>query len=96
MLIFRKKTDTKEILTRNYLIAQFDFHSSVSLYRTIVLLIIFSQYLGDVPVPFPMFKNGKMMCGRVYIFKLIPVGCLVYHFSSSVDNERLYWEKNVS
>ncbi|KAF2354585.1 Xanthine/uracil/vitamin C permease, partial [Trinorchestia longiramus] len=40
---------------------------------TIVLLIVFSQYLGEVPVPVPLYQDGKWTVGKAYIFKLIPV-----------------------
>ena len=43
---------------------------------TIVLLILFSQYLGPVPVPVPNYSKGKWTKGRAYIFKLIPVSVM--------------------
>ncbi|XP_047739598.1 solute carrier family 23 member 1 [Hyalella azteca] len=40
---------------------------------TIVLLIVFSQYLGEVPMPVPVYRQGRWTVGRAYVFKLIPV-----------------------
>ncbi|XP_068231688.1 solute carrier family 23 member 2-like isoform X2 [Palaemon carinicauda] len=40
---------------------------------TMCLMILFSQYLREVPVPFPTYKNSGFGFTKVYIFKLFPV-----------------------
>ncbi|KAK9516996.1 hypothetical protein VZT92_024894 [Zoarces viviparus] len=41
---------------------------------TIALIILFSQYLHHIPVPFPTFsKEKKLHTSRVYVFQLFPV-----------------------
>ncbi|XP_042213697.1 solute carrier family 23 member 2-like isoform X2 [Homarus americanus] len=49
------------------------FHWGIS-FMTIALMILFSQYLRDVAVPFPTYnKNSGCAASYVYIFKLFPV-----------------------
>ncbi|XP_054476436.1 xan_ur_permease domain-containing protein [Anoplopoma fimbria] len=41
---------------------------------TTALIILFSQYLRHIPVPFPTFsKEKKLHTSRVYIFQILPV-----------------------
>ncbi|XP_056273606.1 xan_ur_permease domain-containing protein isoform X2 [Pseudoliparis swirei] len=40
---------------------------------TTALIILFSQYLRHIPVPFPTFKEKKLHISRVYIFQILPV-----------------------
>ncbi|XP_062317071.1 xan_ur_permease domain-containing protein [Osmerus eperlanus] len=41
---------------------------------TTVLIILFSQYLRHIPVPFPTYtKTKKLHTSRIYIFQILPV-----------------------
>lgn len=43
-------------------------------FMTIALLILFSQYIKEVPVPVPVFKKSSgWTVSKIYIFKLFPV-----------------------
>ncbi|KAM3870079.1 xan_ur_permease domain-containing protein [Diretmus argenteus] len=41
---------------------------------TTVLIILFSQYLRHIPVPFPAYsKDKKLHTSRIYVFQILPV-----------------------
>lgn len=43
-------------------------------HRTTSLIILFSQYLRHIPVPFPAYnKDKKLHTSRVYVFQILPV-----------------------
>uniref|UniRef100_A0AAQ5ZKS2 Uncharacterized protein n=1 Tax=Amphiprion ocellaris TaxID=80972 RepID=A0AAQ5ZKS2_AMPOC len=43
-------------------------------YRTTALIILFSQYLRHISVPFPTYsKDKKLHTSRVYVFQILPV-----------------------
>lgn len=44
--------------------------------RTIAVIVLFSQYLKDVPVPLPSYQRGKSChVSPVYLFQIFPVRC---------------------
>lgn len=47
-------------------------HWGVS-FLTIVLMVLFSQYLRNVPLPFPTYKKSGFGITKVYVFKLFPI-----------------------
>ncbi|KAM7002881.1 xan_ur_permease domain-containing protein [Tautogolabrus adspersus] len=49
------------------------YHWGISAMTT-SLIILFSQYLRHIPVPFPMYsKDKKLHTSRVYVFQILPV-----------------------
>ncbi|CAJ1057161.1 xan_ur_permease domain-containing protein [Xyrichtys novacula] len=49
------------------------YHWGISAMTT-ALIILFSQYLRHIPVPFPMYsKDKKLHTSRVYVFQILPV-----------------------
>ena len=40
---------------------------------TIIFMVLFSQYLTNVALPLPTYKDKKIKFIKVYIFKLFPV-----------------------
>ncbi|XP_064100264.1 solute carrier family 23 member 1-like isoform X2 [Macrobrachium nipponense] len=42
-------------------------------FLTIALMVLFSQYLRNVPLPFPTYKKSGFGLTKVYVFKLFPI-----------------------